>query len=823
MKGDFTRFSDDPSKHYSDVLQQQGRVQLDADWNAQRAIDRGRLRADTTAMVGAAGMPWADPGFAILPTADGRGLTIGVGTLYVGGVLCRNDMALALDAQPNAPGQGLPPAAGRFLVYLDVWDRHVTALQDAALRDPALGGPDTTTRIQTLWQVRTIAVDANATGDAFSPGWAPPGSGSTGRMKAEIDPATAGSACALPTYGGYTALSNQLYRVEIHNGGTPGSQQPPTFKWSRDNGIVVSAVSAITGQTITVADIGPDDTLSFTQGQLVELLRPEDELNGIPGALLLVQTVQPETGAVIIDGATPLPSWAAVPMSRTGVLLRRWDMAGAAATATAGGILLQSLPIALEAGLSVSFDPAGHYQPGDYWLVPARAIPTAETGNILWFGGAQPALGISHRYASLALVDRKADGTFSLFEDLRTLFEPLTGRVQPFVLSAGTGGAIPAIGASLTTDQLAAGLRLTTSTALEAVSVSPASVQLLADVPVTIGQVLALAGLPQGTNPNRVAGTQPVSLACGLNISGRTITVTPDSVAMDLLHASLAGATSEPFATFFSSASDGDWSINQDGSVTFAAATSLEDNPPVTALSYEPPPSAIGHLAVALSPPPQWGQPGAEGLAGLVFNATDGSGYWAFYYFCRLTASGTGAAQPNFGFGIANYTGATSAPAKLEIAGSSAANAVLTLDVAATSSGLSFGYRIGGGAVTQLNFGTSAGTAQIPKSFLAGGQVGILAAGVKGTIFRDLGWISAAGSQTAILPVGATAGVTVRLVVRASELRRAVDGPPKLIEAAAAPAPDFQASFQVTAPSGSYSGSAYAFFAGLGAFGSGKV
>ena len=38
MKGDFSRRTFDPQKHFSRVLMQQGRVQLDADWNEQAAI-----------------------------------------------------------------------------------------------------------------------------------------------------------------------------------------------------------------------------------------------------------------------------------------------------------------------------------------------------------------------------------------------------------------------------------------------------------------------------------------------------------------------------------------------------------------------------------------------------------------------------------------------------------------------------------------------------------------------------------------------------------------------------------------------------------------
>ncbi len=42
----------------------------------------------------------------------------------------------------------------RYLVYLDVWERHITALEDDYIREKALGGPDTATRTQVVWQVK---------------------------------------------------------------------------------------------------------------------------------------------------------------------------------------------------------------------------------------------------------------------------------------------------------------------------------------------------------------------------------------------------------------------------------------------------------------------------------------------------------------------------------------------------------------------------------------------------------------------------------------------------------------------------------------------
>ncbi len=48
MSGDHTRFTFDPLKRYSGVLMQQGRVQLDSDWNEEIDILRRRMR--TTAL-----------------------------------------------------------------------------------------------------------------------------------------------------------------------------------------------------------------------------------------------------------------------------------------------------------------------------------------------------------------------------------------------------------------------------------------------------------------------------------------------------------------------------------------------------------------------------------------------------------------------------------------------------------------------------------------------------------------------------------------------------------------------------------------------------
>src|SRR5215207_2961421 len=163
MKGDFSRTSFDPRKHYSGVLMQQGRVQTDADWNEQEAIQRRRTQIEARDVIGRCGAPKDDAGFAI--SIAGSQLTIGAGRYYVDGILCENEAGkLAYDAQPDFPSAPEWPellkeaGAQRAIVYLDVWERHITPLDDPLLREVALGGPDTATRVKTVWQVRVLPV-----------------------------------------------------------------------------------------------------------------------------------------------------------------------------------------------------------------------------------------------------------------------------------------------------------------------------------------------------------------------------------------------------------------------------------------------------------------------------------------------------------------------------------------------------------------------------------------------------------------------------------------------------------------------------------------
>ena len=101
MKGDFSRLTFDPRKNFSSVLMQQGRVQLDADWNEQGAILLHYVRTLAADLIGPHGGP--GDGFKIEPYRDPDDFVILPGHYYVAGFLCENEGPLAYTGQPDCP------------------------------------------------------------------------------------------------------------------------------------------------------------------------------------------------------------------------------------------------------------------------------------------------------------------------------------------------------------------------------------------------------------------------------------------------------------------------------------------------------------------------------------------------------------------------------------------------------------------------------------------------------------------------------------------------------------------------------------------------
>lgn len=490
MSGDYSKDSFDALRDYAGVFLQQGRPVLDSDWNEMVAIFERRMRAGTVDTIGRAVVPRETPRGFEVRFGEG-GLEIGEGHFYLDGVLYQNhgranffgtdpaapdpvfDRArpateagfpdpegvldemisppsgdyIRYDDQPYWPTPAPLPDAGTHLAYLVGWQRQVTPIQAPELLDPALGGVDTTTRLQSVWQVRVLpnvgTAATCATADENLPGWRELTAPSTARLTTDtVDIEDPEDPCLVPPTEGYTGLENQFYRVEIHARRDPDGdgdgQGAWGFKFSRENASVLSSVEAIAadGESVTVGRIGRDEVLRFAPGDWVEITDDVREFNHRSGQMLRIADVDPETREIEFETAI------APDLIPTGVgdntlaarhtRLIRWDQRGVIRLADetvwvdldadgSDGLIpvpADGRPVVLESGITVSFGTApgpGTYREMDHWRFWARTAGT----QIQRLREAPPD-GVQRHYARLGVINPNGG-----VEDCRIFWPPL--------------------------------------------------------------------------------------------------------------------------------------------------------------------------------------------------------------------------------------------------------------------------------------------------------------------------------------------------------------------------------------------------------------
>jgi hypothetical protein len=502
MNGDISRVTFNPLKHFTSIVLQQGRVQTDADGNEQTAILVYYLRNIVSDLVGQHGGPddlfnnqtqrtgliKRNCGFGIfgnsgtadnpvfLPNAELSEeekkslkqtpnnrvpLLISAGHYYVDGLLCENERSWIYFDQPylkRDSDQEIKDLNGDFLVYLDVWERHVTAVEDPSIREVALGGADTAARRKLIWQVRIAdesipqppdtCLDFNAVWPEVL-GALKPGNGRLRAMAKESEGNGEDDVCITSPEARYRGTENQLYRVEVHRGGPAidslGSnpESAATFKWSRNNGTTVVPVKERNGDRLIVSGLR-DLSRWFEAGNWVELTHDALELNSLPGTLVRLAKVEGEI--LTIDPYTtsgtvyePGDDFDGLPIQNLKV--RRWDHKQPEDDLLQDGAIPieEGVWIDLEDGVRILFErnedpPAAEYRTGDYWLIPARVA----TGDVEWpqetvnnEEGPQAVRphGVEHHYAPLASVTLQA-GKISAVVDLRHRFAPLAACPQ---------------------------------------------------------------------------------------------------------------------------------------------------------------------------------------------------------------------------------------------------------------------------------------------------------------------------------------------------------------------------------------------------------
>ncbi len=241
MKGQLSRRSHNSASNYTGVLQQQGRMLTDADWNELvEVVQEWRQRA-LKATVGS-GVPREGGMMEIWDERPSIGKVDISARPREGAVIVDGVQAYVSSADPtrdfnynNQRDFTSPPelSGNKATFYVDVWERLVIGLQDSALIDPALHGADTCVRTQVLAQLKWCA----------DPAFLDPANGLNPQVgNAELDLTAKevrvdeDDTCTEETSIS-RELGNYLFRLEVHHvEGPANAPREIWLKWSSENG-----------------------------------------------------------------------------------------------------------------------------------------------------------------------------------------------------------------------------------------------------------------------------------------------------------------------------------------------------------------------------------------------------------------------------------------------------------------------------------------------------------------------------------------------------------------------------------------------------------
>ncbi len=239
--------------------------------------------------------------------------------------------------------------------------------------------------------------------------------------------------CCMTAGVGYTGAENQLYRVEIHTPGGPGGAGA-TFKWSRENASVQTAVTAIgsaatnagpNGAQLTVQSLGKDQVLGFQNSNWIEITDAWHDNAALPGELYKIDHIDIPSSSIILTTELSANFSSATLANYDYTRIIRWDQSGIVDNVeTSGPVQLVDLdatdaegalngtlgipipsdfsPVVLENGVAVTFSLSlknGCFQPMDFWNFTARA----SDGNISQPISRAPQ-GIAHHFTNLGIV-----------------------------------------------------------------------------------------------------------------------------------------------------------------------------------------------------------------------------------------------------------------------------------------------------------------------------------------------------------------------------------------------------------------------------------
>jgi hypothetical protein len=381
-----SRWGDLQGKNLHGVLHQQGKVLLDRDWNDQiRILNKWQDRLGLDAIGrDVAAIPAVDP-FALLATearVDGQKVWVRIqpGTGWVDGVpwslpgerpSARNATYFEPPLQEPAVDAASIAAGVRDALILETWREELSAFQvPEELLEPALGGPDTTLRIQSAGRFRLLRLAGEEECEDIV-------------ERLRDDPTTLGKLkvslqkeetpdpdedCPVVEGGGYTGFEHFLYRIEMAK---VDAGSPVMFKWSQFNGGLVGRGKfdsgnggqkkvQITGNVQAITTSGMDE-------YYLEVVEYDEELGNWR------VTYGAEATLDEYDLLLGTEHYVELELPSGDVFFRLWS--GILPISGFSEAVGTGEPTSLRDGIRLEFESGAgvQYRPGDYWTFAVRA------------------------------------------------------------------------------------------------------------------------------------------------------------------------------------------------------------------------------------------------------------------------------------------------------------------------------------------------------------------------------------------------------------------------------------------------------------------
>ena len=437
MRGDFSAWNKDGSQNFRGTLHQQGRVLLDRDWNAQTEIfNEWQETAGRDAFgAGIAAVPAEVPqSFRVTEAKIDAGvvkISVSKGRVWADGLLVEsaqditNRVAIYLNLLPaSVPNPANTP---RDTVILETWLEELSPFQlPSLLIEPALGGVDTTERVQTAYRFRLYRMEDGETCNSIIPKLKDDFS-IKGKLTVKLNPnVNIDGDCPVVESGGYTGFEHRLYRIEIAKTGKTGSW----FKWSQFNGGLVGTgdFDAVNRKVAIHGNMN-----AIIHSGLNEFYLEALDLDESLGYWRVIYAAKATLG---LDNMLSLPPAADAkeflgslpPAPAKGKrFFRLWNGIEPVADYVAAEKDLPDL-----VGIKLRFDTgaADKHTPSDFWTFEVRAAgignPAVLIGDPVTFAGFPPQ-GIFYHRVPLAEVTWTGNiVTGDDIEDCRRVFQPLT-------------------------------------------------------------------------------------------------------------------------------------------------------------------------------------------------------------------------------------------------------------------------------------------------------------------------------------------------------------------------------------------------------------